>query len=86
MTRRIVLLSILADYPVRQRSERLVLSSLYMTVMWRPDVKHSFNPFGTCVPAQLKGSFTKRTAYRGDAPDFVEVGEAGIAVGHAMRR
>ena len=22
----------------------------------------------------------------GDAPDFVEVGEAGIAVGHAMRR
>jgi hypothetical protein len=23
---------------------------------------------------------------RGDAPDFVEVGEAGIAVGDAMRR
>jgi hypothetical protein len=25
-------------------------------------------------------------AKRGDAPDFVEVGEAGIAVGDAMRR
>jgi hypothetical protein len=68
MTRRIVLLSILADCPVRQRSERLVLSSLYMTLMWRPDVKHSFNPFETCVPAQLKGSFTKRTRYRSSVP------------------
>jgi len=28
-----------------------------------------------------------KQAYRyGDAPDFVEVGEAGIAVDHAMRR
>jgi hypothetical protein len=26
------------------------------------------------------------TQERGDAPDFVEVGEAGIAVGDAMRR
>ncbi len=29
---------------------------------------------------------TKRFQGRGDAPEFVEVGEAGIAVDHAMRR
>jgi hypothetical protein len=27
-----------------------------------------------------------RASPRGDAPDFVEVGEAGTAVDHAMRR
>ena len=29
---------------------------------------------------------TSVAAVLGDAPDFVEVGEAGIAVDHAMRR
>jgi hypothetical protein len=30
--------------------------------------------------------FLAKAGFFGDAPDFVEVGEAGIAVGDAMRR
>ena len=41
MIRRIMRISILADRAVCQRSQRLALRSLYMPVMWRPDVKHS---------------------------------------------
>jgi hypothetical protein len=33
-----------------------------------------------------RGNLSLRMACRGDAPDFVEVGEAGIAVDYAMRR
>jgi hypothetical protein len=31
-------------------------------------------------------AIARRAVSTGDAPDFVEVGEAGIAVGDAMRR
>ena len=32
------------------------------------------------------GALRSTSLETGDAPDFVEVGEAGIAVDHAMRR
>ena len=38
--RRVMRISILADRRDCQRSEKLVVSRLYMTVMWRPDGLH----------------------------------------------
>ena len=37
-------------------------------------------------PANQNGGLTVRYVIGGDAPDFVEVGEAGIAMDDAMRR
>ena len=44
--------------------------------------KHARQPRG----GSKVHTFTPVLLERGDAPDFVEVGEAGIAVDHAMRR
>src|SRR5262249_996963 len=52
-------------------------------------------PFTDLISGQVQVMFVALAAaigyirageLRGDAPDFVEVGEAGIAVDHAMRR
>ena len=43
------------------------------------------NVLSAC-PRLQNGSMNKGRSFKGDAPDFVEVGEAGIAVGDAMRR
>jgi hypothetical protein len=46
-------------------------------------------PAVPCLAWLLKNWVARLTLEResdGDAPDFVEVGEAGIAVDHAMRR
>src|SRR6516225_11709218 len=48
---------------------------------------HSSNAETPAAVAALRKTRTKQfQAELGDAPDFVEVGEAGIAVDHAMRR
>ena len=44
----------------------------------------SSTPISRCHKPRLFGN--RGLPQTGDAPDFVEVGEAGIAVGHAMRR
>ena len=55
----------------------------------KPTVEHSYAArleLACAVWSFRLSDYAKLAFGSGDAPDFVEVGEAGIAVDHAMRR
>jgi hypothetical protein len=84
MIRRIMRISILADRAVRQRSERLALSSLYIPVMWRPDVKHSLT---RAVGPHSYGSLVTLSGGRGrwcrGSATPADHGMPSLMIGHA---